>query len=219
MVFPLHDNIPGERFPLVMWLLIVVNVAVFMFEQTLSHSQLEQFFYAWGLVPAQASLTTVFTSMFLHGGWAHLIGNMWALFLFGNNVEDRMGPLRFLAFYLACGAVAAMAHIFTNPFSSLPTVGASGALAGVMGAYVVLFPGARVLTAVWLGLVFLVEVPAVVYLGAWALIQLLLGYLSLFTPEAGGIAFWAHVGGFAAGMVLYRLFLDSRLHGPDSAEF
>ncbi|MGI6487952.1 MAG: rhomboid family intramembrane serine protease [Syntrophomonadaceae bacterium] len=211
-MIPLRDNVPGERFPLIMWTIIILNALVFFHELGLPHDQLENLFYTYGLIPARLNLTTIFSSMFLHGGWMHIIGNMWALFLFGNNVEDRMGPLRFLLFYLLCGIVAALTHYFVYPGSTIPTVGASGALAGVMGAYLLLFPRARVLTLIPVFVFFyFVELPAVIYLGFWALSQLASGTMALFAAEgASQIAFWAHIGGFAAGMLLHRFFLRPR---------
>ena len=148
--------------------------------------------------------------MFLHGGWMHIIGNMWTLWIFGDNVEDRMGPLRFVCFYLLCGLAAGLVHWFTNPDSTLPTVGASGAIAGVLGAYFFLFPYARVIVLIpVLFLPFFFELPALVYLGFWALSQVLSGTLSLVGPrEVGGVAWWAHVGGFMAGIVLHFFFVQ-----------
>ncbi|NLU49111.1 MAG: rhomboid family intramembrane serine protease [Syntrophomonadaceae bacterium] len=212
-MIPLRDNVPGERFPLVMWIIIIVNFLVFFYEQSLPPGALQALFLTYGLVPAQPDYASFFTSMFLHGSWMHIIGNMWALFLFGNNVEDRMGPLRFLLFYLLCGLIAGATHYFIYPGSNIPTVGASGALAGVMGAYFILFPRAKVLTLLPIFFFFyLVDIPAVIYLGFWALTQLASGTLALFTPDgAGQIAFWAHVGGFAAGILFYRFFLSSDL--------
>jgi membrane associated rhomboid family serine protease len=155
---------------------------------------------------------TVLTCMFLHGGWMHFIGNMWVLFLFGDAVEDRMGPARYLVFYLLCGLAAGLTHYLTNPTSPVPTVGASGAIAGVMGAYFVLFPTARVITLIPVFFFpFLVEIPAVVYLGVWFASQLFSGTLALVGPQYyEGVAWWAHVGGFVAGIALLPLFKKSR---------
>lgn len=212
-MIPLRDNVPGERFPLVMWIIIALNFMVFFYELSLSPPALEAFFYTYGLIPMQFNYADAFTGMFIHGGWMHIIGNMWALFLFGNNVEDRMGSVRFLLFYLLCGFVAAATHYFIYPASTVPTVGASGALAGIMGAYFLLFPRARVLTLLPIFFFFyIVEIPAVIYLGFWALSQLASGTVALFAPEgASQIAFWAHVGGFVAGMLVYRFFLNPHL--------
>ena len=150
--------------------------------------------------------------MFLHGGWAHIIGNMWTLWIFGDNVEDRMGPFRFTVFYLLCGLVAGVVHYFTNADSDVPTVGASGAIAGVLGAYFVLFPRSQIVVMVpifFYPLFF--EVPAVTYLLFWALSQVFSGTLALAGPvEVGGVAWWAHVGGFSAGLLLHPLFIRPR---------
>jgi membrane associated rhomboid family serine protease len=147
--------------------------------------------------------------MFLHGGWMHMIGNMWTLWIFGDNVEDRMGPIRFLFFYLSCGLAAGLVHWFTNPHSTIPTVGASGAIAGVMGAYLFLFPHSRVVVLLPILLFpFFFELPAVTYLGFWVLTQVFSGTLSLASPtDVGGVAWWAHVGGFGVGILLQFLFV------------
>jgi len=157
--------------------------------------------------------------MFLHGGWIHIIGNMWTLWIFGDNVEDRMGPVRFLAFYFLCGLAAGVVHLYTNPDSTLPTVGASGAIAGVLGAYLLLFPHSRIIILVPLFfLPLFVEVPAITYLGFWIVSQIFSGTLSLALPEdVGGVAFWAHVGGFIAGAVLCWLFVKPQRHGRSLA--
>jgi membrane associated rhomboid family serine protease len=225
-MFPLGDTIPRVHLPLVTWALILLNGLVFAIELALPPAQRENAFYLFGLVPARFehpawaawvgfpahTYWPFLTSMFLHGGWLHIIGNMWFLWIFGDNVEDRMGPARFLMFYLLCGIIAAIVHTRLLPNSTLPTVGASGAIAGVMGAYLVMFPRARIITLVLL--VFwplFFELPAVVFLGVWFLIQFFSGAAALASPEqVGGIAFWAHVGGFGAGVALHRLFLVRR---------
>jgi len=223
-VLPIRDTIPGRNPPIATWVLIFVNSVVFLFELTMPEQGLEQFLYLFGLVPARYThpgwalwvglpiddYWPFLTSMFLHGGWMHIIGNMWTLWIFGDNVEDRMGPLRFVCFYLLCGLAAGLVHWFTNPDSTLPTVGASGAIAGVLGAYFFLFPYARVIVLVpVLFLPFFFELPALVYLGFWALSQVLSGTLSLVGPrEVGGVAWWAHVGGFMAGIILHFFFVQ-----------
>jgi membrane associated rhomboid family serine protease len=180
--------------------------------------QLEYLLAMLGMVPARleadpAAYSTLFTCMFLHGGWMHFIGNMWMLYLFGDNVEDRMGSARYLIFYLLCGLAASVTHCVINPGSEVPTIGASGAIAGVLGAYFVLFPTARVITLVpvfFFPLLF--EIPAVFYLGLWFVSQVFSGTLSLGSTEASeGVAWWAHVGGFVVGMALLPLFKKSRL--------
>jgi membrane associated rhomboid family serine protease len=208
-MFPL---IPSRTTPVTTVGLIVVNVLVFLYERTLPEPLLDQFVASYALIPAWFSVPALFTSQFLHGGWLHIISNMLYLWIFGDNVEDRLGHGRFVAFYLGCGAAAAVLQTLFDPFSSVPMVGASGAIAGVMGAYFVLYPHSRVLTAVFLVIFFdIIEIPAVFFLGLWFLLQLLsgVGSLALGTAAGGGIAFWAHIGGFMAG-ALIGLVLRSR---------
>ena len=222
-MIPLRDTVPSVRFPAVTIGLIVVNAFVFLFE--LSNTRgLDAVFYQWGIVPCAFTSTcpprlripggflllpqhlpylTILSSMFLHGGWMHIIGNMWFLWIFGDNVEDRMGRAGFLCFYLLSGLAAGVLHIVFNPSSRVPTVGASGAIAGVMGAYLLLFPKARVLTLVPI-FIFLqtMELPAVFFLGFWFLTNLLSGIGSLAAHTgAGGVAWWAHIGGFLVGLL------------------
>lgn len=209
-MIPLKDTIRSYSFPFVNWLLIAANLVVFLFESSLSQGQLNRLFFDFGLVPVRfdatdpSSILTIFTSMFLHGGWLHLINNLWALYIFGDNVEDRMGSVRYLVFYLLCGAIAGLAQLLINSEQSVPGIGASGAIAGVLAAYLVLFPRARVITLVLL-FFFLTftEIPALLYLGVWFLIQLFSGLMTLGAPSnIGGIAYWAHIGGFLAGLFL-----------------
>jgi membrane associated rhomboid family serine protease len=222
-MFPLKDTIPSHSPPLMTWALLLVNAGVFFFELQLSDAQLDQLFYLFGLVPARYShpgwahwvglsaddYWPFLTCMFLHGGWFHFIGNMWTLWIFGDNVEDRMGPARFLIFYLLCGLAASVVHYLTNWYSAVPTVGASGAIAGVMGAYFLLYPRARIIMLLPIFFYpFFFEIPAVLYLGVWFYSQLLGGMLSIAGPaQVGGIAVWAHVGGFLAGAVLRGVFV------------
>jgi membrane associated rhomboid family serine protease len=225
-MIPIQDTVPSRNPPLAVYILIGLNVLVFALELTLPLGELERLFYLLGIVPARYSHSQwaerigfrvddywpFLTSMFLHGGWAHIIGNMWTLWIFGDNVEDRMGPVRFTIFYLVCGLIAGVVHWYTNPDSVLPTVGASGAVAGVLGAYFVLFPRAQlvVMFPIFFYPLFF-ELPAVTYLLFWALSQLFSGALTLAIPgEVGGVAWWAHVGGFTAGLVLHPLFLRPR---------
>ncbi|MGA4644378.1 rhomboid family intramembrane serine protease [Limisphaera sp. 4302-co] len=216
-MFPLRDDIPSRRYPIVTRLLIALNAVAFLWELSLGH-HLGDFLLLYGVVPVrytipeiarlfdwQEQLLPFLTSMFLHGGWTHLIGNMWTLWVFGDNVEDRLGHLRFLWFYLAGGVAAALLHVYTNATSPVPTIGASGAIAAVMGAYFRLFPRARVemmIPPFFLGPYFVV--PAVIFLGWWFILQFFNGTLSLLSnPEAaGGIAWWAHIGGFVFGALL-----------------
>ena len=189
--------------PVVTYALIALNVVVFL--QELAHGpRLDRFLLTWGLVPKHFSWTTVLTSMFLHGGWMHLILNMLSLHIFGDNVEDRLGRGRYLVFYLLCGVAAAAGQTLSNPHSALPMVGASGAIAGVCGAYLIFFPRSRVVTLVPVFIfIQVVEIPAVVFLLLWFGLQVLSGLATLGRGDgAGGVAFWAHVAGFVAGMVL-----------------
>ena len=208
-MFPLRDVIPSRTTPFVTVAIIVINVLAFLFEQSLGQRGLEEFIQTHAFIPAVFAWPTIFTSMFLHGSWFHLGGNMWSLWIFGDNVEDRLGHARYLGFYLLCGVVATLAHAWSEPGSIVPTVGASGAIAGVMGAYFVLYPHSRVLTLIFIVFyVNIVEIPAVVFLGFWFLMQLLSGVGSLAASsgaEAGGIAFWAHIAGFAVGAGLVKL--------------
>ena len=225
-MFPIRDTVPHRHLPWVTWLLIAANVAVFVCELTLWREDLGELFLLCGVVPARYTEALFaqrhglpsgdwwpfLTSQFLHGGWLHLIANVWTLSIFGDNVEDRLGPLRYLAFYLLVGLVAAAVHVASDPGSNLPVIGASGAIAGVMGAYFVSFPRARIVTLVpiFFWPVF-VELPALVYLGLWFLIQLQSGSLARAGhAAAGGVAWWAHVGGFLAGIVLLWAFLPAR---------
>jgi membrane associated rhomboid family serine protease len=202
-VIPLRDIVPSRTTPFVTIALIAINVLVFLFELSLGRA-VNAFTMYWGLVPAAFSWVTVFTSMFLHGGLLHVGGNMLYLWIFGDNVEDRVGHGRFLVFYLLCGVAAALAQTFAAPASLVPMVGASGAIAGVMGAYFVLYPKSRIVTLVTLVFFFqVVEVPAIAFLGIWFVMQFLSGVGSIVSTASGdpggGVAFWAHVAGFAAG--------------------
>jgi len=204
-MIPLRDVIPSRTRPVVTVTLIVLNVLVYLFQAQLGDRDYEAFIYALGLIPADFSWVHVGTAMFVHAGFAHLLGNMLFLWIFGDNVEDRMGHLRFLGFYFVCGAAAALAQVAIYPTAVVPMVGASGAVAGVMGAYLVLYPHSRVLMLFPFP-VFLFELPAIVFLGFWFLLQFLngVGQLPVFQQNeiSGGVAFWAHVMGFVAGLVL-----------------
>ena len=202
---PLRDVIPSRTAPVVTIALILLNSAAFLFERTLTDPQLQAFVTFYGLVPAYFSVGSLVTSMFLHTGWLHFLGNMLYLWIFGDNIEDRVGHGRFLLFYLLCGGAAAFGQVVASPDSLVPMVGASGAIAGVMGAYFVLFPRSRVLTLVWVILyVDVVEIPALFFLGFWFALQLVSGVGS-YGLRGGGIAFWAHAAGFLAGMGLVTL--------------
>jgi membrane associated rhomboid family serine protease len=234
-MIPLHDDNPTHSRPIVTYLLIAANVVVFLLQQAGG----DLFTYHFALFPAaltrdwalvyrgqqvnlEPAWATIFTSMFLHGSWLHLGSNMLYLWIFGNNVEDTLGRIRFLVFYLIGGAAAAGLHILTGPGSQVPTVGASGAIAAVLGGYIVLFPHARVTTLVPIFIIMQVmELPASVVLGFWFLVQLFNGLMGLGMQvgaggraAGGGVAFWAHIGGFIAGYVLVRLFVKPRREPP-----
>jgi membrane associated rhomboid family serine protease len=236
-MFPIRNAVPTRYPPLVTWMLIAANCAVFLIQVNLSPAELDLFLYRFALIPAryldpmlygEAGLTPgdflpFFTMMFLHGGWLHLIFNMWTFWLFGPAVEDRLGPGRYLAFYLACGVAAAIAHVIFSATSTVPALGASGAIAGVLGCSMRLFPLARVLVVVpivFIPLFF--EWPAFVFIGLWFLIQILQGAAELLMPSSGGVAWWAHVGGFVAGFVLgpwlRRSQREYRVYYPDEGE-
>jgi membrane associated rhomboid family serine protease len=220
-MFPIRSTVPTRYPPTVTWTLIAINCAVFLYEASLSEPALESFLYRYALVPALYFTGTFaadlgpldylpfVTNMFLHGGWLHLILNMWMLWLFGGTVEDRLGPGRYLAFYIVCGVAASLAHAIFNPTSTDPALGASGAIAGIMGCYLRLFPLARVVILVpVLFFPFFFEVPAFVFVGVWFFIQVLQGTMSLIVPAAhGGVAWWAHIGGFVAGLAFASLLV------------
>jgi len=233
-VIPLRDDVPSRTFPFVNYGLIALNTLFFLGELGMG-VHLEGFFYRATVIPAlfaggdgrftpgdvlasflDLSLgSRILIAMFLHGGWAHLLGNMLYLWIFGDNVEDRMGHFRYLAFYLLCGWTAALAHIWSDPTSTLPSLGASGAIAGVLGAYITLYPHARVVTLLPIGFFLqLIRIPAYFFLGFWFLQQFLAGTLQRGAP-GGGVAWWAHIGGFAAGFALVWLF-QSRKRRPPS---
>jgi len=222
-LIPLRDENPAARAPVVTRILIALNLLVFLYEVMLG-PDLRAFLFDWGFVPVKFTLAVrygdlpllpavlpVLTSMFLHGGWSHLIGNMWYLWIFGDNVEDTLGHAGFLAFFLAGGVAATLIHYLTGPIAEVPTVGASGAIAAVLGAYLVAFPRARVFTLLPLFPFFqVVPLPAFLVLGLWFLFQFALGLGALGASGSGGIAFWAHIGGFAAGWLVMGGFLALR---------
>ena len=215
-MIPLRDTIPVRRFPIVNTALIALNVLVFLFESLLGPEELISLFGLFGLTSARFwqgggldRWWPLLTAPFLHGGWWHLISNMLALYIFGDNVEDRLGRVRYPLFYLGSGLAAHAAHLLAQAGSPIPTVGASGAIAGVLGAYLVLFPRARVVTLVPVFYFLrLVQVPAAVYLGFWFVSQLFNGLFALSATsvlQAGGVAWWEHIGGFIFGLVVIRL--------------
>ncbi len=212
-MIPLRDEIPTRRVPIVNYALIAVNVLVYLFQSMLGPQE-QTLVYEFALIPFQftsgislGDITDIFTSMFMHAGLAHIGGNMLYLWIFGDNVEDRMGRGRYIVFYLIGGVVASLAHIFTNPGSQIPTVGASGAIGAVLGAYLVLYPQSRVLTLIPLGFfIRLSMLPAALVLGLWFVLQFFSGVISLGGPDVGGVAFWAHIGGFLTGVVMAKIF-------------
>lgn len=208
-MFPLSDVIPSRTPPVVTVSLLAANTLMFLYQLQLEPVALQRLVFDLGVIPASLSYSDLVSSMFLHGDFLHFIGNMVFLWIFGDNVEDRVGHGGFLLFYLGTGGVAALAQVFATPSSVVPMIGASGAIAGVMGAYFVLYPHSRILTAVFL-IVFLdiVEIPAIFFLGVWFLLQVLHGSLAS-GVEGGGVAFWAHAGGFAAGLSI-GLYLRGR---------
>jgi membrane associated rhomboid family serine protease len=220
---PLRDENPTVLQPYVTVTLILLNLAVFIYQLTLSPEQLEAFLEVYAVIPRELTADlnghasslqgfpeplTLITSQFIHGGFLHIGGNMLFLWIFGNNVEDKLGHLKFLIFYLSCGALAGLCQWYVAPFSPIPSLGASGAIAGVMGAYILRFPDARILTLIPLGILLVpFRIPAVFFLGLWFLQQALYGFASLSVPanigmENGGIAYWAHAGGFVVGVIL-----------------
>ena len=223
-MIPLRDLNPSSTTPFVNYGLIIANVAVFLFETSLGRTGLNELIAALGLIPARviadiahhrADVVTflpIVSSMFLHGGWLHLLGNMLFLWIFGDNVEDQFGHFRYLVFYFLAGVGAASLQVYMNPASAMPMVGASGAIAGVLGAYILMFPTAKVVTLVPIFFFFqILDLPAYLFLGLWFLMQAVSGLFSLrIAADAGGVAWWAHVGGFATGAVLVVLLRRRR---------
>ncbi len=220
-MLPIRDNVPSRSFPVMTVSLIVVNTVIFLFEVSMGQRALAGFVTRYALIPGHVAayfsgaqleprrvFFPFFSSMFMHAGWIHLIGNMWYLWIFGDNVEDRLGHVRFLVFYVLCGLIGNAAHYALNPASSLPALGASGAIAGVLGAYIISYPGARIL--VLLPIFFFIqfiELPALVVLGFWFILQFLSGAASVVASgETGGVAWWAHIGGFLGGITIFYLF-------------
>lgn len=216
-MIPIKDSAPRRSTPIFTWLLILANLLVLLYQNILYPLELNRFFLLHGFIPANLTnllgegfgsdslilLRPLLTSLFMHGSWMHLLGNMWILFLFGDNVEDYMGHIPFLLFYTFGGIIASLAHYIFNMHSPVPTIGASGAVAAVMGAYFILFPRARVimlLPLLWIPFFF--RIPAVLFIGFWFLNQFLLGVFDLLGPaQAGGVAWWAHIGGFLFGVL------------------
>jgi len=213
-MIPLYDTIRSHKFPFINVLLIAANVIAFLYEMQLGPSVLERFIFAWGLVPANLTSDpvnawmTIFTAMFLHGGWFHLLSNMWFLYIFGDNVEARMGGIRYLIFYLLSGVAAVLLQAYLDPASRVPMIGASGAIAGVLGAYLISFPRARIASLVPIIFIFtIIEIPAAIFLVLWFVSQLYSGLFSMQGASASGIAWWAHIGGFVFGVIMVSFFV------------
>lgn len=219
-MIPISDEVRARTIPFVEYTIIALNIAVFLYEFSLGSRGMQSFILGYGVIPAEIisghqlsgvpnpvpPMVTLLTSMFVHAGWLHLLGNMLYLWIFGDNVEDNVGHLGFAILYLISGLVGSIAHIFFNLDSTIPTVGASGAIAGVLGAYVALYPAGRIRTLLFIPpFITFVRVRALLLIGLWFLIQLLGGLASLENPQASGVAFWAHVGGFVAGLLLVNL--------------
>jgi membrane associated rhomboid family serine protease len=219
MFIPIKDLNPRRTYPVVNTLLILTNVIVFLYQISLPHRQSEAFVLANATIPnhirlalnghgsLEAGLLSIVTSMFLHGGFLHIAGNMLFLWIFGDNVEDYFGHLPYLLFYFVCGIGSGLAHIVFNYHSSLPALGASGAISGVMGAYIILYPRAQVLTLVF---IFFIPIPAFIILGYWFLLQFFAGVSTVGASATGGVAWWAHIGGFLMGMLITGLTLGDR---------
>ena len=215
-MIPLRDVVPSRTTPYITITIIALNALAWLFELSLPHPVLNEFITLYGVVPAAFAPATLVTSMFLHGSWSHVLGNMWYLWIFGDNVEDRLGHGRFIVFYLLCGTVAALGQVAADPSSWLPTIGASGAIAGVMGAYFVLYPRSRVLTLIPLIIFWdIIELPAILLLGFWFVMQLFSAGAIAATANAGrgGVAFAAHVAGFGVGMLGVFVFRRRRSGG------
>ena len=224
-MIPLRDSIRSRHFPVMNWLILAANALVFIYELSLSTPGLNKFIGDFALVPLRMQGTpiwfafTVFSSMFMHAGWFHFISNMWILFIFGDNVEDRMGSFPYLIFYLISGVAAAILQSALFPNSAIPILGASGAIAGVLGAYIFLFPSARVVTLIPIFFIFTaVNVPAVLFLGFWFISQLFSGLASI-GAAGGGVAWWAHIGGFLVGLVLAPFFLRRSTPEPEPIDY
>jgi len=239
-MIPIKDTIHSRSFPFVTWLLVIVNVLVFvLIELPLSQPGLNNLIATYGVTPNQCAapilkglslasipgLEVLFgecaiplvTSMFLHGGWLHIIGNMWVLIIFGDNVEDRMGSIPYLIFYLVCGVVSGLTQAFIAPASQVPAIGASGAIAGVLAAYLIFFPRARVVTLVPLFILpWFINIPALVFIVIWFLLQFFSGVAALGAATSGGVAYWAHVGGFLCGLLLVWFFAGRSRNRPQS---
>lgn len=217
-MFPLYDTVRSRTFPFINWILILANVLAFIYELQMDPETLKQFIFAWGFTPARfledpsTTWKTIFSSMFLHGGWFHIINNMWVLYIFGDNVEAGMGKIRYLIFYLMGGVAAVLLQTYVLPSSLVPMIGASGAVAGVLGAYLILVPHSRIASLVPILFIFtIVEIPAVLFLVFWFVSQLYSGWFSIQGGGESGIAWWAHIGGFIFGLLMVFVFRRRRI--------
>jgi membrane associated rhomboid family serine protease len=232
-MIPIRNAVPSRYPAVITWILIAINCVVFLYQDSLSAEELDLFLRDFALIPASyaeaesnlgsGGILPFISMMFLHGGWLHLILNMWMLWLFGPTIEDRLGPARYLAFYLACGLVASIAHVVFNPTSTIPALGASGAIAGILGCYMRLFPLARLVVIVPILIIPLfVEMHAFIFIGVWFLLQVVQSALELFVPSTEDVAWWAHIGGFIAGFILGPIMVRSELrhraYYPDEGE-
>jgi len=221
-MFPLYDTVRSRKFPFINLTLVLVNVLAFLYELQMDPAVLREFIFTWGLIPArliaEPNMTwpTIFSSMFLHGGWFHIINNMWVLLIFGDNVEAGMGRIRYLIFYLLSGVAAGLLQTYIMPGSAVPMIGASGALAGVLGAYLILFPRSRIASLVPILFIFtIIEIPAMLFLLFWFISQLYSGWLAIQGGGGSGIAWWAHIGGFAFGVLTVFFFRRRTPHRLD----
>ena len=218
-MFPLYDTVRSRNFPLINLTLILANVLAFLYELRMDPATLKEFIFTWGLIPARfisdpgTFWTTIFSSMFLHGGWFHIISNMWVLLIFGDNVEAGMGKIRYLIFYLLSGVAAGLLQIYILPTSMVPMIGASGAVAGILGAYLILVPHSRIASLVPILFIFtIVEIPAVLFLIFWFVSQLYSGLGTIQGGSESGVAWWAHIGGFGFGVLMVSFFRRKTLY-------
>ena len=222
-MIPLRDTQPSLTRPVMTSIIIALNAIVFLYEISLDPYSQNYFMASYGIVPARFHIGTLLTTMFLHAGWMHVIGNMWFLWIYGDKIEDLLGHGKFLPFYLLCGIAAGLTHLYFNPDSRVPTIGASGAIAGVMGAYIVKFPKAKILTLVPIVIFFTtLEIPAVFILGYWFLLQFFSGFGSFghSNLSTGGVAWFAHIGGFVAGALLILVMgKRDRFHGRQESRW
>ena len=216
-MFPIRDTNKSSTFPIVNWMIIIINAGIFIIQVRLPRETVEIIFNTFGVIPIRfvefhpLAPISLFSSQFLHGGWLHIIRNLWILYIFGDNVEDRIGHIQYLVFYIITGIAGGLLQVVTQPFSNTPMIGASGAISGVLGAYIFFFPRARVLTFVPIFILpWLVEIPAVIFLGIWFLSQFVNVINEASTIVNSGIAYWAHLGGFGAGFILARRFKQTR---------